>query len=500
MVEGLSFYDRGAVAEDAQSLPERANAIVRNPHLWIIVALTVVLTTSYYADYSGLSWVPTSKYTHEVLRTLFLIPMFYAAIAFHFRGALITSFVFLCIVLPYTLFASHPEPMFSVVTFIIVASLATITLGLEEERRQKEKKALSELDTACRELQDNAKLLKTSEARYRDLFNNASDAIFISDLKGNVIDANQSATALTGYTTEELIKMTFSQLFSAKSFKTAIESQRRQIRGEAITERYDVELIRKDGTKAIVEPVTRLITKEGKRVGILGIIRDVTEQRQLQESMQFYITEVIKAQEGERKRIARELHDETAQTLASLLLDVEVINKSRDQLSDETIQYLEQHRLKIDSLLKEVRSFSHALRPPVLDQMGLIPVMELLVDKLNEQEKVNAYLEVSGSERRLSPDTELVLFRIAQESLRNVMKHSQSTEAVVRIEFGPENVRLEITDNGRGFELPKSPGNFVSMGKLGLIGMQERARLLDSRLSVESQVGKGTKIAIEVTG
>jgi signal transduction histidine kinase len=228
------------------------------------------------------------------------------------------------------------------------------------------------------------------------------------------------------------------------------------------------------------------------------MVRDVTEQKRLRENMQFYISQITRAQEEERKRIARELHDETAQDLATLSLDIEAINKSRDQLSDEAIRHLEQLRGRVDSALEGVHRFSHALRPPLLDEVGLVPALESLVDRLNERGEINTCFVVGGTRERLSSEAELVLLRIAQESLHNVRRHSQATEAVVSVEFGPQKVRLEVTDNGKGFELPGMLSDFASMGKLGLLGMQERARLLGGSLAVESQVGKGTKVVVEV--
>ncbi len=138
------------------------------------------------------------------------------------------------------------------------------------------------------------------------------------------------------------------------------------------------------------------------------------------------------------------------------------------------------------------------MRPGGLDQVGLIPALELLTDELNKEGKVNAHIEVIGPEQRLSPEAELVLFRIAQEALRNVRRHSQATEAVVRVEFALKKVKLDVTDNGSGFELPEVLGDFAGRGKLGLIGMHERARLLGGSFSVKSQPGRGTTVAVEM--
>ena len=617
------------IVEDTRSQPEKPDTIMRNPHLWVIIALMVILAVSYYADHLDLAWIPfgqrffTSEYVHDLHRALFLIPMLYTAAVFHFRGALVVSLVVFCVVLSRAFFISPlPDPILRSVIAVVVASLATVLLGLVQERRLGEKKALSELDVAHHELHNDARLLRASEARYRGLFDNASDAIFVRDLEGNIIEVNQAASILTGYTLDELAKMNVSQFLSAESFKTVMERQQAQLQGEATTQRYELELIRKDGTKGIIESVTKLLTENGQPLGVQAIARDITEQKQLEktlreseeryrglfdssltgayiiglerrilaankaganllgldrpedligrsildfyknpkdrgevidrvkegdigsfefevvkedgtsmtilisslmiefqgekailtsamditeqkrlrDNMQFYIAEITKAQEEERKRIARELHDETAQSLATMSLDIEAITRAEDQLSEETIQRLEQLRARIDSVIEGVRRFSHELRPGVLDQVGLMPALELLTEELNKEGKVKARIEVTGSEQRLSPEAELVLFRIAQEALHNVRRHSQATETVVRVEFTPKKVKLNVTDNGSGFELPEVLGDFAGKGKLGLIGMHERARLLDGSFSVKSQVGKGTTVTVEVAG
>jgi PAS domain S-box-containing protein len=362
-----------------------------------------------------------------------------------------------------------------------------IALGLRNIESEQERK-------------EAEKALKESESRYRDLFERASDGIFVHDLEGNIIEVNWAAAALTGYAANELTEMNTSQLLSNESLKLAMERQQALLKGETDTQRYELELVRKDGTRRIIESVTRLFTQDCEAVGIQAMVRDITEQKRLRENMQFYISQTIKAQEEERRRIACELHDETAQSLAALLFDVNAIARDKTQLSGESIQHLEQLRDKIDRLIEGIRRFSHELRPPVLDQVGLIPTLELLGEEPSRGDRVNTSVEVIGSERRLSPEVELVLFRIAQEALRNVRKHSQATEALVKVEFTPNKVKLSITDNGQGFELPKLLGDFASRGKLGLFGMHERARLLGSNLSVKSQVGKGTTIALEVEG
>jgi len=480
-------------------------AVMRNLHIYVITALILILSLTYYADYFNLSWLPLfdrffgSEDLHDLHRVLFLIPMLYSATIFRFRGAVVISVIVLGVFLPRAIFISpNPDAELRTVIFVLIASLATILLGIEVVRRERERKISSELIIAHLDLKDSTKLIRASETRYRDLFNSASDAILIRDLKGNIIEANQEATVLTGYTLDELTKLNISQILSADSHELAMEMQQILLGGKENTRRHEMELIKKDGTSAIIESVPKLIIENGQPVGFQSLIRDITEQKKMLENMQFYISEITSAQEDERKRIARELHDETAQSLATLLLDIETLSRSKEQLSDEETRMVEQLRARVNTILEGVRSFAHELRPPVLDQVGLVPALELLVQELNEDGKIKVTITIMGYEYRLSNDAELALFRIAQEALRNVRRHSQATEAVVKIEFNQGMVRLTVTDNGRGFELPEVLSDFAGKGKLGMLGMQERVRLLGGNLSVDSRVGEGTTVSIEI--
>jgi PAS domain S-box-containing protein len=336
-----------------------------------------------------------------------------------------------------------------------------------------------------------------SEKLLQSMFINSPVGVYIvQDRKFRLF--NPEFQKLTGYSRDELLAMDCLESVHAEDRSAVRDKAVEMLKGERLSA-YEYRFITKNGT--IIWVMEKVIPGQyqGKRA-TLGYFMDITERERLRQNMQFYISEIIKSQEDERKRIARELHDETAQDLAALSLDIEAITRARDPLSDEAIQRLEQLRAKIDSIMEGVRRFSHELRPQVLDQLGLMPALELLIEELNEEGKTNARLEVIDFEQRLSPEVELVLFRIAQEALHNVRRHAQATETVVRMEFTPEQVKLNVTDNGRGFELPKALSDFAGRGKLGLIGMQERTRLLDGSFSVKSQVGKGTTIAVEVTG
>jgi len=201
----------------------------------------------------------------------------------------------------------------------------------------------------------------------------------------------------------------------------------------------------------------------------------------------------LSAAEEERKRIARELHDETAQMLAALLIRIRVVRNSRDPAQVEPL--LDGMREDVSRALEGIRRFARGLRPPALDELGLVPAIEGHARSLEEIAGLKVDLradEVSG----LPPEAELATYRIVQEALSNVVRHAHATRAAVTL--GHEDGRLVITveDDGRGFD----PQNVMSTegGGLGLFGMKERAGYIGGRVEVSSTPGAGTRVRAEI--
>jgi len=222
----------------------------------------------------------------------------------------------------------------------------------------------------------------------------------------------------------------------------------------------------------------------------------VTDEREMQENLRYYLQQVTRAQEEERKRVARELHDETLQSLIVISRQLEKIISS-DALWEESLEDVRDLKKRIETAVQEIRRFSHDLRPTVLDDLGLLPALELLADDL-EKEGITTSFKVIGEVGRLVPEVEVMLFRIAQEAVRNIWRHAQASAAELVIEFRDARVSLSIRDNGKGCILSQRPRDLARLGKLGLAGMHERARLLGGSLTFESRPGKGTMITVEV--
>jgi signal transduction histidine kinase len=256
-------------------------------------------------------------------------------------------------------------------------------------------------------------------------------------------------------------------------------------------------MTRRDGTEAILKVTTSLVVGDGKVTGFHHIARDVTEEMRLRENLDLYLGQVTKAQEEERKRIARELHDETIQALVVLSRQLEDAASSRGLPEDKRL-LLESLRQQTTSIMDGVRRMTQDLRPSTLDRLGLLPGLEWLANDMSRYSGIVTKVNVTGQGRRLPPDVELMLFRIAQEALRNVWRHSQATEAAVTAEFYDKRVVVTIKDNGKGFRVPDTVGDLARDGKLGLTGMHERARLVGGSVTFHSEPGKGTTIVMEV--
>ncbi|MFC1939327.1 PAS domain S-box protein [Chloroflexota bacterium] len=338
--------------------------------------------------------------------------------------------------------------------------------------------------------------LQQSEERYRYLFENASDAIWVHDFDNSALAVNNACEKVTGYSSDDLMNMSVCQLMAPSGKARVFEIEGKLVRGEPTDPRCEVELIKKGGTKAIVEVTTSLIAHEGEKVGFQHTARDVTDERQMQENLRYYLQQVTRAQEEERKRIARDLHDETLQNLIVISRQMEKITSS-DALWEESIEDVRDLKKQIEEAVQEIRRFSHDLRPTVLDDLGLLPALELLADDL-EKSDVATNFKVIGTARRLQPEAEVMLFRIAQEAVRNIWRHAQASEAELSIEFTDNMLRVSIRDNGKGFSLPPRPGDMASLGKLGLVGMRERAKLLGGTLLLKSEPGSGTLVVAEV--
>lgn len=342
-----------------------------------------------------------------------------------------------------------------------------------------------------------AKKLRLSEERYRQLFENANDAIWINDVDGNIISANDAANRLVGGNLESLSHTSSRSSLSDESLRLANEIRTRLLRGETVDEPYEQKLVAEDGTERVLKLTTNVFKVDGKPTGFQHIARDVTQEIRMQENLRFYLGQVTKAQEDERMRIARELHDDTIQALVALARELDMLASSKEGISEDKKRLLENLRQQANTTMAGVRRLSQDLRPPTLDRLGLVAALDWLASNVEGHSDIAVTVKKNGKERRLAGEAELLLFRITQEALNNVWRHSQATHTEVIVEFDRDKTRIIVKDNGRGFSLSHPADDLSRRGKFGMVGMKERAKLLGGKLEIDSKPGKGTTISVE---
>ncbi|WP_216323407.1 GAF domain-containing protein [Deinococcus aestuarii] len=345
--------------------------------------------------------------------------------------------------------------------------------------------------------------LAREEARYRQLAEGAHDLILSADPSGTVTYANPAATRLLAPLTGPLV--------GASLLGLATPASR-----PALQVAWDAAHTHPAGGRAEIEVAgyrleVRLsaVRPGGVLHGVLTVARDLSELQTLADEIQrrgqaleaatsrtlelrSYLTLFTQAQEEERRRISRELHDDTAQVLVATTRRVARLAR---ELGGEQRARADDILGDLGAAIESVRRFARNLRPSVLDDLGLLPALEWLVS----QAQTDARLEVSGAERRLPPTLELTVFRLAQEALTNVDRHARAASAAIRVAFEENGVRVAISDDGQGFTQAQAQAR-AQEGHLGLLGLRERVTLAGGELEVDSEPGRGTTLRFRLPG
>lgn len=331
--------------------------------------------------------------------------------------------------------------------------------------------------------------LQLSEGKYRSLFETSPIPLLLVSPDGIVREANPAAGILFGRPMSALQNISLVDILNSPGQMLLEWLAKTTSRAPviAVTHGQDVSAIN------WIEPSVTKITDSGDGTLFQVMLKDVTEERRRHEHLHAYASSVLQAQEAERRRIAQELHDETIQSLIILCRQVDAIRDQVSPLQPAVITGLETVRLSAEQIVQSLREFSSSLRPSVLEDLGLAASLRRLVEDLKQRTGIASRLEVRGPVRRLAADAELGLFRIGQEALHNVERHAQATSVTVRLTFVRNQVSLTVQDNGVGF----TPGpQDDPKAALGILGMQERAQLLDGKLEIQSSPGRGTKVTI----
>lgn len=214
-----------------------------------------------------------------------------------------------------------------------------------------------------------------------------------------------------------------------------------------------------------------------------------------QKTLRSYIGAITRGQEDERRRLARELHDDTLQSIIALNQRVQLARRGLER-HPAGKSLAEIHTLS-EGAVANLRRLMRGLRPVYLEELGLSAALEMLAREAGEKTHIPVHFQISGEQRRLAPDIELALYRMAQEALSNVARHANASQAWVDIDFLPGELCLAVRDDGQGFQIPETAGEFAQAGHFGLLGLYERAELIGAHLIIESTPGNGTNVSIK---
>jgi len=340
--------------------------------------------------------------------------------------------------------------------------------------------------------------LRESEERYRELFENARDAIYVHDLEGNYIRVNRATEALSGYKREEIVGRNFADFVAAEHVRYVRKSFYARLAEQGETA-FEVDVIAKDGRRVPVEVRSRAIYENGVMVGVQGTARDITERKLAQDALQMFSRQLIEAQEDERRRIARELHDQIGQILTAIKMNLYSVQQVLQ--TAETNSYVKDNIEAVDEALRLVRDLSIDLRPPVLDDFGLVSALYWYVDRYTKRTglEVDVVIELPDQNQRFSRDLETACFRIAQEALTNIVRHAQASHVLLQLVKDGNILSLSIKDDGVGFDLESLRKRAPRAATLGLISMQERAHAAGGTIEIDSVISKGTEIRFRLS-
>ncbi len=329
-------------------------------------------------------------------------------------------------------------------------------------------------------------------AQYRTVFEAAPDGIIIVDGRGQIRDVNPRAEALFGYARDELVGQPVETLVpeAARAMHERdrvafVEQPQARPMGIGLELRGRC----KDGGTFPVEiSLSPLRTADG--ILVISMIRDVTQRRRLRQ----FGFGALRAAEEERRRIARELHDDTAQRLAAILLRLRLL--SAERTGPDRDRLLEEIRAELVEAAEAVRRIARGLRPPALEDVGVATAIRAHVRTRFSEGEPSVEMDLAPVDEVLEEEAKLVLYRIVQEALSNVERHAEASRVIIRINVSGDHVLAVVEDDGRGFD-PRQPSRDDGRG-LGLLGMRERATLVGGHVEVESEPGAGTRIRLQI--
>lgn len=450
--------------ELVEVLRRAAHPPIREGRFWVVQALVVLIATVHlFVDLH--SSVETGAFPSGIPVALLIVPVGYAALRYGLSGSAATGLWATFLWLPDLLLPhdqGHPGGD------LINLALVDIVAFVIGQRIEAERLARTRAERAT-----TGRL--AVEARYRQLFDTNASPILVLDDKDVIRDANPAAQSLLG---KDLVGHSTNDILGSKP---------------APGEQAGNVVCLADGRDYRVARALLPASIDGASSQV--VLEDVTEERAEGRRATHYAALVVQAEEDQRRRLARELHDEPLQLFLHLARRLESLGGAKGVPPAVTHALVEAREQALDAA-RRLRSLARDLRPPAIDQLGIAAALSSLLADLEEGAGLISELKVSGDKARLAPEVELGIFRIVQEAVRNTFRHARAHELVVSLRFEPSEVGITVTDDGQGFS-PKSLDD-LAPGHFGLLGMRERAHLLGGWLEVRSTPGEGTVIEASI--
>jgi PAS domain S-box-containing protein len=341
--------------------------------------------------------------------------------------------------------------------------------------------------------------LAMSEERFRSIFESVTVGIKVLNLEGRILQTNDAFQSMMGYSEDELMGNYFHKFLHPEDMRQAIKLFDDVKRNSISSFRFEHRTINKYKSIVWVKTIFTVIKggkNEDEPAFIVGIVENITEQKRLALEMAELNSRLQSSMELERLRLAQELHDSPMQSLYSAIYRIEELRNAADPELKEALMDVKQH---IQNVLQDLRATAKELRPPTIFNFGLENAIRSHAnDILEKHPNLSIHLSLAHDRQILPEKVRLALFRIFQQSLANVIRHAKATEVHVRFSFDAEEVHLEISDNGKGFNVPPNWIDFVRQGHYGLAGAAERANALGGVFRVQSKPEHSTTIQVTI--
>jgi PAS domain S-box-containing protein len=345
------------------------------------------------------------------------------------------------------------------------------------------------------------KSLHTNRQLLEKTLNNLHDAVFLLDARtGMVQECNSAAAHIFGYTRDEMVgripdfSHPIETLLHQLNQQLPSRNQEKEFEGE-----FELRMKRKNGTEFPTEHrLTAIRDEAGRLVSWVNVVRDISERKRVEEELRQLPQRIIEAQEAERLRVARELHDGVNQIIASAKMRLLKVQDNLAALSPAAREILTRCGQLLNQALEENRRIAHNLRPSDLDELGLAAACRNLCKEMQSRANLVMKSSIKGLSQRLPPQMELNLFRILQEALNNIEKHARAKNVFVEIVGRSDLIVLKIQDDGRGFAPQKGKTSKRKRSGIGLTNMRERAAFLGGTCEIENVPKRGTTITVRV--